>query len=217
LKLRARRPNDRGFTLLELLIVSGLVIAIALVVVPSAQSALGLQTREAASKMAAAIRAMYGESVLSGRTCRLVFDLEEGAYWPECAEGRVRIVQMEESRRGQRYEAERRDRARNDLQAQAMQEIEAKSSFSALESRMVRRQELPEGVRFASVWTRHQPEPYTAGTAFLYFFPHGETERAYIHVARGDDDVYTVVVDPVTGRTRVLGERIEVPREELRR
>lgn len=212
-----RRPDARGFTLLELLIVSGLVIAIALVVIPSAQSVLGLRAKEAASKMAAAIRAMYGESVLSGRTCRLVFDLDERAYWPECAEGRVRIQEMEESRRGQRYEEERRDRARNDLQAQAMQEVEAKSAFTAFEGKMVRRQELPDGVYFDSVWTRHQPEPYSAGTAFLYFFPHGETERAYIHVARDEDDVFTVIVDPVTGRTRVLGERVEVPRQELRR
>lgn len=193
------------------------MIAIALVVVPSAQSVLGLRTKEEASKLAGAVRAMYGEAVLSGKTCRLVFDLEESTYWPECAAGRVQIREKEESLRGARVEDDRRDFARTDLQAQAMAQLENHSAFSAHESRMVGRRELPEGIYFDSVWSRHQPEPYTAGQAFLYFFSHGETERAYIYLAREDDDVFTVVVDPVTGRTRVFGERIEIPREELAR
>lgn len=82
---------------------------------------------------------------------------------------------------------------------------------------MVKKRELPDDVYFDSVWSQHQPEIYTAGTAFLYFFPHGETERAYIYLARDEDDVFTVVVDPVTGRTKVFGERIEIPRKELSR
>lgn len=216
--MRRRRPDaPRGFTLLELLIVSGLVIAIALVVVPSAQSVLGLRAKEEASKLAGAIRAMYGEAVLGGKTCRLVFDLEEGAYWPECAEGRVAIQEKEESIRGARVERDRRDMARTDLQAMAMQELESKTAFSPYEGRMVAKRQLPDEVYFESVWTRHQPEPYSSGTAFLYFFPHGETERAYLYLARDEDDVFTVVVDPVTGRTRVFGEKIEIPREELSR
>lgn len=214
--MSARRPEG-GFTLLELLIVSGLVIAIALVVVPSAQSVLGIRAREEASKLAGAIRAMYSEAVLSGRTCRLVFDLEESAYWPECAQGRVRIGEKEESLRGVRVEEDRRGFARTDLQELAMEELESKSAFSAVESRMVKRRELPDDVYLDAVWAKHQPEVYTGGTAFLYFFPHGETETAYIYLARNEDDVFTVIVDPITGRTQVLGERIEVPREELAR
>jgi len=215
--LRRRSTQARGFTLLELLIVSGLVIAIALVVIPSAQSVLGVRLREEASRLAGAIRAMYAEAALAGKTCRLVFDLDEGAYWPECAEGRVAIEQKEESLRGARIERERRSFARNELQEAAMQEIESRRSFNTHEGRMVARRDLPDDVYFDAVWTRHQPEPYGSGTAYLYFFPHGETERAYLYLARDEDDVYTVVVDPVTGRARVYGERIEIPREELRR
>lgn len=193
------------------------MILIALVVIPSAQSVLGVQAKEEASKLAGAIRAMYGEAVLSKRTCRIVFDLEESTYWPECAQGRVRIGEKEESLRGARVEEDRRDFARTDLQAMAMQELERKTAFSPIEGRMVERRELPDDVYLDSVWSKHQPEVYTAGQAFLYFFPHGETERAYIYLARDEDDVFTVVVDPVTGRTRVYGERIEIPREELSR
>ena len=98
-----------------------------------------------------------------------------------------------------------------------MEELENKSAFSAVESRMVKRRELPDDVYLDAVWAKHQPEVYTGGTAFLYFFPHGETETAYIYLARNEDDVFTVIVDPITGRTQVLGERIEVPREELAR
>lgn len=206
----------RGFTLLELLIVSGLVIAIAFVVVPAAQSALGVRTREATAKVAGTIRAMYGEAVMKGSTCRLVFDLEDGAYWPECAQGRVRIAAREEGIRGGRVEERKRDLPGTQEEKEAREEIEAKTAFSPHEG-AVKRQMLPEGVHFESVWAQHQTEPYTHGTAYLYFFPQGLTQKAYIHVGRDDDDVFTLIVDPVTGRTRVHGERIKVPEKELRR
>src|SRR5690606_4942757 len=82
---------SRGFTLIELGIVIGIFALLAAVVVPSIEAAFGVKTREEAGKVAGSIRAMYGESVLSGRTCRLVFDLESRAYWPECAQGRVAV------------------------------------------------------------------------------------------------------------------------------
>lgn len=209
--------GSRGYTLLELLIVSGLVVAIAFVVVPAAQSALGVRTREATAKIAGTIRAMYGEAVLQGATCRLVFDLDEGAYWPECAPGRVRVASREESVRGARSEPRGRDLPRSDEEAEAREAIEAKTRFAAHEGQLAKRQALPDGVFFDSVWTQHQTEPYTSGTSYLYFFPHGQTQKAYIHVARNENDVFTVVVDPVTGRTRVLPDKVEVPRQELQR
>jgi general secretion pathway protein H len=217
--LRQRRAlhGSRGFTLLELLIVSALVVAIAFVVIPAAQSALGVRTREATSKVAGSIRAMYGEAVLQGATCRLVFDLDEGAYWPECAQGRVRVASKEESVRGARVEPRSRDFPGTEEEAQAREEIAAKTSFSAHEGQLAKRQSLPEGVHFGSVWTQHQAEPYTSGTSYLYFFPHGQTQKAFIHVERNEDDIFTVVVDPVTGRTRVLPQKVDVPAKELRR
>lgn len=207
--------NARGFTLLELLVVIGLVVALAMAVVPSIEGVMGVKTREEVGKIAGSIRAMYGEAALSGSTCRLVFDLDESSWWPECGQGRVRVARKEESRRGARVEEEARDLAVSEEEKAARQQVEARKAFSSHQSTLAPVRRLPEGTFFDGVWTQHQTEPYTEGKAFLYFFPHGQTERAYIWVGHGDD-VYTVVVDPMTGRSKVSPEKLRVPDREMR-
>lgn len=202
--------GSRGFTLIELGLVVGILVLVAMVAIPSIEAAFGVKTREEVAKVAGSVRAMYGESVLSGRTCRLVFDLGERSFWPECAEGRIAVKAEEESIRGKRVEEEKRDLGGTDEEVAARELVEKKNAFSAYQANLAPKRQLPEGVEFESVWTQHQTEPYTEGQAYLYFFPNGQSERAYLYVTDGSD-TYTIIVNPMTGRTRVEPEKIEVP------
>lgn len=195
--------------------VIGLLVLIAAVAVPSLEAVFGVKTREEVTRVAGSIRAMYGESVLSGRTCRLVFDLEEGSYWPECAEGKVLVGRTEESLRGKRVEEKARDFGGTEEEKEARSQVDARNAFASYAANLAPRRKLREGVSFESVWTQHQSEPYTAGKAYLYFFPGGSSERAYLHVGDGSD-TWTIIVNPSTGRTRVEPEKIDVPDRELR-
>jgi general secretion pathway protein H len=208
--------GSRGFTLIELGMVIGILALAALVVVPSIEAAFGVKTREEAGKVAGSIRAMYGESVLSGRTCRLVFDLDNRAYWPECAEGRVRVAGMEESNRGKRVEEEDLSETGTEEQRETRQQLAQRSAFGGYESGLAPKRSLPEEVEISAVWTQHQTEPYEAGTAFLYFWPNGQSERAYIYVSDDESD-FTIIVNPMTGRTKVVPEWIDVPDQEMSR
>lgn len=202
-------PVARGYTLLELTVVIAIFAMLAMVVVPAVQSAMGVKLREEAGKVGGTIRAMYGESALSGRTCRVVFDLDEAAYWPECAAGKVAIQKREESIRGARV-VEVDDLLAGDQDDEILR-MEQRNAFSRFESGLAPRRSLPDGVEFEKVWTEHQEEPYVSGQAFLYFFPQGRTEEAYVYLTDGDD-TYTVIVSPITGRTRAEAERVELPR-----
>lgn len=208
--------GSRGFTLIELGIVVGILALAAMLVVPSVEAAFGVKTREEAGKVAGTIRAMYGEAVLSGRTCRLVFNLDEGSYWPECAEGRVRVKGEEESLRGKRVEEEKDKFTGTEEERAARQQIEAKNAFSGYESGLAPKRTVPGSVQLSGVWTQHQTEPYAAGTAYLYFFPNGQSERAYVYVS-DDSDTFTIIVNPMTGRAKVFPEKIEVSDREMRR
>lgn len=202
--------GDRGFTLIELSIVIGLVVMAALIVVPAIEGAIGVKTREEAGKVAGAIRAMYGEAALSSRTCRLVFDLDEGAWWPECADGKVRVSRMEEAARGARVEEQVNLVFGTEEQEAARKELAARKAFSSFESGLAPKVDLPDGLSFEGVWTQHQPETYTKGKAYLYFFPQGQTEAAYVYLGDGSD-TYTIRVDPMSGRTKVDAEKLAVP------
>ena len=50
------------------------------------------------------------------------------------------------------------------------------------------------------------------GQAYLYFFPQGYTERAQIYVSSGST-VYTLKVQPLTGKVKVAPEELELPRD----
>jgi general secretion pathway protein H len=48
-----------------------------------------------------------------------------------------------------------------------------------------------------------------AGLVYVHFFPSGRAQRAYVPLADGDN-LYTVVVEPFTGRARVVVGPVEV-------
>lgn len=201
--------HARGYTLLELTVVIGIFAMLAMIVVPSVQAAMGVKVREEAGKLGGAIRAMYGESALSGKTCRLVVDLDESSWWPECAQGKAKIQKMEASSRGARLDEEVQDALFGE-EDEERRRVEERNAFSEFTHGLAPKHKLPEGITLQSVWTQHQEEPYVSGQAYLYFFPQGQTEKAYLYLTDGDD-TYTVIVSPVSGRTKVFAEKVELP------
>ena len=66
--------------------------------------------------------------------------------------------------------------------------------------------------RLFDVYTPRQPEPYTKGRAYLYFFPDGHTERAVVRLEDGDA-WYSLVVHPLTGRVEVKNGKYEIAKD----
>ncbi|MHB1844072.1 MAG: pilus assembly FimT family protein [Deltaproteobacteria bacterium] len=208
-----------GFTLLEICITLALLVMALSVAMPGLESVTGARLRSSAGEMSGELRGLFDEAALSGRTCRMVFDIDARSYWPECAKGEARVsAQKEESRDGQRYvdtQAVQREQERmadlqrdNPIEAQ----IEAKTPFARYTDEDLPRRTLPDGVDLAWVWTQHQTQKYTAGDAYLYFFPQGNSERGLIALKHGDD-VVTLTVSPLTGRVRLVPGELEVPKE----
>ncbi|HEU4537294.1 MAG TPA: prepilin-type N-terminal cleavage/methylation domain-containing protein, partial [Polyangiaceae bacterium] len=77
---------------------------------------------------------------------------------------------------------------------------------------------LGAGIRFREVHSTHQAAPARAGRAYLYVWPGGQTETAYVQIAKGtaptDADTLTLVVHPLTGRVRMLSgaKTVAMPR-----
>jgi general secretion pathway protein H len=228
--------HPRGLTLIEVSIALAIAAVLFAAVTLSIGAITGAKAKASASELAGVIRSLYDTAALSGKTCRLVFELpdprsEEGTarYRAECAAAGVttsrdREGQLREDAREREEEHERRQREgpRNytrrddgepgldELMAQEQQRVESAARFSAYTDEQFSPRELPEGVT-VSVWTRHQREPAEQGLAYLYFFPQGYTEKAYVYVRQGDN-AWTLTVSPLTGKVTIVGEALEVPR-----
>ncbi|MEW5740064.1 MAG: type II secretion system protein [Myxococcota bacterium] len=230
--MKARAP--RGLTLIEITVALGIIVVLFAAVVFGVGALTGAKARESAAELAGTIRALYDSAALSGRTCRLVFELpgerdEDGAVtWrAECAKGSVTAGAKRDDELRAANEKDKRDRRDEDderfrplasdsaptvqeLQAREQSRVEEQAKFSSFSSDDVVEKTLPSNVR-VEVWTQKQRQPVKHGTAYLYFFPQGYTEKAQVWVRQGDN-AWTLTISSLTGKTVIHNEDLEVPR-----
>ena len=212
-----RERAERGFTLIELGVSLAVVVLLIVAVIPSIEAATGMKARDAAGEIGALVRYLYDHSALTGKACRIVFDLDTRTYWAECTSDRfVLDAEKVESRDGKAVIRDKlkKEESRFDTKDEIAAErsrIEKEAEFSAFTDSQVSKKPLPDAVTM-EVWTAHQTERFKKGQAFLYFFPQGYTERAQIYLMSAGD-TYTLAVSPLTGRVKVVEEDLPLPKE----
>ncbi len=224
----------RGFTLIEMVIALAIASVLFAGVVYSVGAITGARAKEGAAELAGVIRSLYDTAALSGKTCRLVFELPPDresdrsvTYRAECAKsgvtaGAKREEELKAANAKEEAQARLKDDSRfkqlNSDQAPSIQELSAReqqrvddaAKFSSFQSEDVPTKTLPSNVRI-HVWTAKQKTMVKNGTAYLYFFPQGFTEKAQIYVRQGDN-VWTLTVSSLTGKTVIYSSELEAPR-----
>lgn len=226
-----------GFTMIEMVVALGIVAVLFAAVVIGVGALTGAKAKESATELSGVIRSMYDTANLTGKTCRLVFELpsekdESGAvtYHAECAKsGLTAAKNREDELKDARQEASNKKKKdkldaddkrfrRADDEAPSLQELMARekarvedaAKFSNYTSEEIPVRTLPSSVR-VWVWSKALKAPVKSGPAFLYFFPQGFTERAQIYVRQGSN-VWTLSVSPLTGKVAAASEELEIPR-----
>jgi general secretion pathway protein H len=141
-------------------------------------------------------------------------DLDSNAYWSECAKGDVRLSREgERSQNGARIaskDEELQQDAKENMSEEERERLTLIQKSAFAETSDIPKTELGGSVKFTDAWAQHQPERYTTGRSYLYFWPSGLTEAASIHLAQGDD-VFSLIVSPLTGRVKIVGDRADAP------
>ena len=186
-KPRHEKSRQAGFTLLEIILVLAIFGAIVAVILPNVGLTIGSRMSMALRELAGTIRATYDNSILTGRTNRLVLNLRTSEYWVEEApfgfSGRPSAQSSDGSASAQRIEdnkarlIEELDRAasqarrsgggtdervytvRSFLVAQRASLKEAQ--WGEVEDSILTRRRLPGGLLFWSVATDGMTRPLT--------------------------------------------------------
>jgi len=207
---RGRSPRSNGLTLIEILVVIAIIATASLMVVPAVNSLSGADAKKAAGELAGSMRALFDTAALRHQTCRLAIDLPEEkdkrpTYWAECAPGPAGAAA-----------AGARDEDDDDLARRFPDEADPEirrmlsaSTFGKLKDRMIAQRELPGRTRFGPIHLEGRRDAQETGTAYVYFFPGGQAQRAWIPVVDGKN-LFTVVTEPFTGRVRVVAGKVEV-------
>lgn len=196
--------RQRGFTLIELMVVIAVVAVISAAAVPALRGITGANARQAAGELAGSLRYLFDTAALRHTTCRMAIDIDNHATWAECAPRAVTLAVQDKTSRVSRELEERfpdeRDADRRRLMAQ--------THFGAFDDRLAPRRALPGKTTFGPIRIEGRSQPIEEGVAYVHFFSGGQAQRAFIPVVDGDL-VYTVVLEPFTGRARVVAGKVE--------
>ena len=226
------RPR-RGFTLIEMMVALTIVVVMFAAVVYGVGALTGARAKESSTELAGVIRNLYDTAALSGKTCRLVFDLPgerdvAGAVvWrAECAKSGITAAAKRDDELKAAGDKKGKDKLADDkrfrrldsdgapsvqeLQDREKNRVEEATKFSSFQSDNVVEKHLASSVR-VEVWTAKQKDKVKTGPAYLYFFPQGFTERAQIWIRQGSN-TWTLTVSPLTGKTVIFSESLEMPR-----
>ena len=238
--LGSARRSSQGFTLIEVMVALMIVALIATIGVKGFRTVTKSSLREGSSHMAGAIRFLFDRASITGKYHRLVIDLNEGRYWAEVSDDRFYAPNQAESEPERRKREEKEDaveeeeRKRKEKQqllygSNSSSSSSASSSssfdmskmevgefrprrarFAAFKETALKPVTLKKEVRIKSVYTPRMTDPVTAGRAYLYFYPLGQTEPAVITLTdKSGESVFSLVVHPITGRVRIYNEEVK--------
>ncbi len=184
-----RAKNSRGFTLIEVMVVLGILAALLAVGLPRMNINNG-NIKTIVRQMSVVTREIRNQARLKGRTYRLVLkmDQKKSAYWIESAEGAVYAPSEETLKR---------------LET-GITEDQPPSQFKKDEKILKKDRELPQPLYFALLDTPRMDEPQTTGEAYIYFSPEGLVEQSAIQITNGKGLTWTLIINPLTGHADII-------------
>ena len=227
--------------MVELSITIALIAMIAMVAVPSVTNASRYDLRKQGLSLSTLIRQVYEEAILTGDVHRLVFDAGKETITLQKTDGMVQLEpdRLEVAAKPPIAETalasglataamgaaqgdgeEGGDDLIGGLIASMGLSLPEPSDDDDEDSGLVApgfetieiELDLGDTVMIKDVWVDGAGLAESAGTRALFFFPSGETQRAYIHLEADNGDELTLRVHPLNGKTEILPGYVEVPK-----
>lgn len=181
--------GESGFSLMELMIVIGLLALITAVGVPALNSAFRTSKESFARKMALSLREARDRALLTDKLLRLKVDLDKQEYWFEEAPSTY-LMRKEPDRN--MSERDKEERAKQD-----------KGAFRQVKELSADKLPLPNGLRITEIISPRAKAPIKEGTAEVYFFNNGSADGVSIHFEDDENVRQNLVLHPVTGHSQL--------------
>ncbi|OGQ07284.1 MAG: hypothetical protein A3G32_04730 [Deltaproteobacteria bacterium RIFCSPLOWO2_12_FULL_40_28] len=161
------------------------------------------QVKKETTHLISTIRYLYNEAAVKNSVRRLVLDIDNQQYWYE--EGGEEYFIDQDIKEEKIFKQKEK---KSQLEEEG-EEVES-SEFARGEEDVVKKVVLNKGVFLKEVYVSHQEGPLTAGQAYLYFFPHGQTEEALIVFTDEDRKKhFSIIINPITAHARVIPHEVE--------
>ncbi len=190
-----RATNPRGFSIIEVLIVIGLVALITTVGLPALNSAFRTNTDAFIRQTALIMGQARDRAMLTDKLVRLRIDFEKQTMSLEQAPSTYLVPKAPE----------------RPLTGREKGEDEEKENGAYGPSREIMKEprEMPKDLKIIQVDSPRFKKPATEGLVDVYFFNNGHTDGATIYI-KSDENVYkAIVLHPLTGTSRLIDKKPE--------
>jgi prepilin-type N-terminal cleavage/methylation domain-containing protein len=187
--------DNRGFTLIEMLIVVLLIVLISALVIPGVSSYFQISMNSSVRDIASAVKECSNSTMLTGRVYRMVYDIKKNEYWAESGPPNITLDTAESKEKAERRK--RYSRPSDDDAPPA-------SAFSMDKTITRKKMDLPRGVEIEDVLNQQAKDPIKEGTAYTHFFPQGLAEQTVVHLHDSSGHKASLVIAPLAGKTDVF-------------
>lgn len=202
--------KEKGFTLLEVLIVVAIIVVLAFIGSRMVAGTFKTKSRELAWRMASTTRYLYTSAITENKTIRLVFDFESNSYWAESTNEKFLLDTSEDKdreKKEEKKETKDEDTKGKDGEEKSSYLEPNEATFGSMESSFLETRQLSAGIYLKDVQTTHDKLPITAGRAYIYFFSNGSAEPAVINFRdEADEKHLSVKIDPYSGEADLSRE-----------
>lgn len=192
----------RGFTLLELMVVLILIAALTMVAIPTIRALTDVNLKSEITKLSGLSMETYGRASISGKTHRVVFDLDNNKYWVEEKTDGVFEISPELGYDEQlkNLQAQRKkDREEGD-------ELEFMPEFKPIDGPLGKEVVLEKNILIYGAWTEQMDNIARSGRVYIYYFSGGFTQVSFVSLAiKGSEDrsIMYLSLSPLTGAVTI--------------
>lgn len=178
-----RNQSLRGFSLLELMVVLVLMGGLVALVVPSIRAVVGLDLRAEITKMAGLASEVYALAAISGKTHRIVFDLDENRYFVQES-----VADAGEIRPELGYEDLMKDHLEKSKSKESDSAKAYLPTFKEVTGHLADKIDMPKDALIYGAWTEGMTEVARSGQVSIYFFSGGYTQTSFVSIALRSDE-----------------------------
>ncbi|MFP4599040.1 MAG: Tfp pilus assembly protein FimT/FimU [Persicimonas sp.] len=217
-KLTSSLTRPRGMTIIELMMVMAIAAGLMAMSVYTVGALSASDLRDEAMRMTSSMKYTWTRAAVNGAQYRMVIDLDEGSYHTEVTDAPVvrempnlgsdEGVLPEEVAEKERRKSASSSNLFDDGESDPFG-IHQAPTYEQVEDGAIEPHTFKEGVSIEEVHVAYQDRPITSGKVAVNFFPDGFQQPVIIVLTGGEDDFYSLVNEPLTGRIRLTSERLD--------
>lgn len=187
-----RKSRRRGFTLIEILLVLGIIAMVTSIGIPAVGRLTYQRVAGATRRFVGTLRSVRNDAILLNKIYRLAINFEDQTWWVE-SQKQLSILGSESQASSVPSESD----------------TSLGSRFSQDPKYGSKPRELPGGVVFDGILTERDGF-FKNGLAYIHFFPSGYAEQSLVYLNKQgvQEGGYSLYIQPATGKIEVFNRRV---------